>query len=744
MTNICNVIKRDGTTEPWNPEKLNHWAEWGCGERRDLWSMLITTAAKKLSGESVHTTQLQKALIQAAIDLIDVDMHYLTVAKNLLLPDLRKEVYGQFEPPMFIDFYRAMVAAGHYESMTYTDNELLELSRHIDHDRDYLFEYSGLRQMRDKYLLKTHGKILETPQMMYMALAMAAMQGEPIEDVIGFYDIISQHKVNLPTPVLVGLRTKDKGFASCCVINAGDSVDSMEAANHVAHIMTANRAGIGFQYVTRSKKDDVKGGKVEHQGKIPYYKWLAAVVKADTQQARGGSATVQFNFFDPEVESLLRMRSQRVAEDQRVDTMDYSLGHNNVLIKRLSKKQDITLMSLYDEPEVWDAFFSADVAEFERLYEEAEQRGKGKYKTVPALEIAKLLMQQRADTARIYWHNVGIANKRSTFKDPIRESNLCQEIELPTSPFDSILGLYDVNNSKGEVALCNLAGWVLGRISDEEAPRVAYLLLKAVDNIIDIQVYPFPAIATSARGRRSVGIGLINAAHYCAAHGVDMTSREGRTLLHEATETYSYWLHVASVQLAKEKGKCALFDRTHYADGRLMIDTAPSYVDKFHDAELKHDWESLRADIVQYGMRNSVLEACMPSESSSVVIGCTNGVEPVRDGIVVKASRSGNIVTVPPEWDKLEFDYQRAFDIENKEWIRTMGVIQKFIGQGISVNHYYDYAKYPGGNIPMSVLLGDFIESTKCGLKTAYYCNTEVSTGGSVHDIGCDGGGCTL
>lgn len=736
MFNIETVIKNNGKIEAFSPEKLNKWAIWACGDRVDLWSQLVSTAAKKINANQVPTSVLQNSLITSAIDLLGEDHYYSKVASKLLLSDLRKKVFGEYHPPKFSEYYKQMVNKGLYASMNYSDDALEQLSEVIRHERDSLFDYAGMRQIIDKYLIKVNGEILETPQMLYMALSMAAFEGEPLEDVIDFYHAISLHKINLPTPVLMGLRTLDKGFASCCVISAGDSIDSMEAAAHIAHKMTANRAGIGIEFETRSINDSVKGGRVKHQGKVPYYKWISAVVKADTQQGRGGSATVQFSFIDPEIETLLRMRSQRVAEDSRVDDMDYSMAFNMLLIKRYLKNENITLMGVKDAPEVHKALYSGDTDAFEKLYVAQEKRGM--YKQIPAAQLIEMLMTQRADTGRIYWHNVTWSNRRSTFKDPIRLSNLCQEITLPTAPFKHVVELYHMSNTEGEVALCNLAGWNSEYIFAEDSERIAYLIVKAVDRVIDIQSYPFSQMEITTMARRNIGIGIINLAYSLAKRGLSYQNNEGRTFMHQLAERFSFLLHKASVKLARERGACEWFSRTKYADGILPIDTYPKYVDNFHNASLQCDWESLREDIKRYGIRNSVLEACMPSESSSVVIGCTNGIEPIREPITYKASRYGAIPQLAPDIDELEFDYEYAYDLENIEFMRSIGVLQKFIGQSISANSYYDYNKYPGNKIPMKTLIGDFLECAKLGIKTAYYCNTDVSTGGSVHNY-CEG-----
>lgn len=741
------ILKRDGTSEPFNPEKLNNWSIWACEKHPHLWSTLVTHAVRKLPNE-VTSQDLQTALISTALDLArTTDANYNEVAARLTVADLRKNVYGRYTPPNFVDFYKKMVSAGHYDDMNYDQTELAVFADHLDHTRDYLFPYSGIRQMQDKYLLRIEhddkaDELLETPQFMYMAMAMAAMEGEPTIDVLDFYDDMSFHKVNLPTPVLNGLRTNEKGFASCCVISADDSIGSMQAGEHVAHVMTANRAGIGVEWQTRSIGEKVKGGITTHQGKLPYYRWVDRSVKANTQQNRGGSATMQFPIFDPEIMTLLKLKSQRVSEDMRIDTMDYSVALNDFFVSLLVKKGTISLMSPKNEPEVYEAFYSKDLKRFVALYNAARLKP---YAEIPASEIFVTMMQQRLDTGRIYWHNVGEANRRSNFRDPIRTSNLCQEIELPTKAFKTVFEL-DKPEASGEIALCNLAGVVVNRMgTDKQYERSVYLLLKAVDNIIEMQVYPLPSIERTAKARRSAGIGIINLAHAIAEKGLSYTTRTGRKFIHETAERMSYFLHKASIKLAREKGRCEWYDKTLYNEGVLPFDSVKPYVDTHHSAKLKYDWDEIRRDLVMYGMRNSVLEAMMPSETSSVTIGCTNGVEAIRQGLIYKSSRQGDVPQVAPDWATLEFDYDRAYELDMTEYMRSMAVVQKFNGQGISINEYWDYNKYPKGIIPMTLLLQLLIEMTRLGIKTAYYNNTDVQTGGSVHVVEeMDSGCCTV
>jgi ribonucleoside-diphosphate reductase alpha chain len=455
---IETIVKRNGKVVAFDEDKVNSWAEWACEDAIGIsWSMILSNAIKA-GYDGMTSEELQQALINACVSLIPSNSEYEKPAAKLFLANLRKRVFGTYQPPKFSDFYNDMVERGLWADMGFSQEKLDVLDRTIDHERDKDFPYSGLRQMSDKYLMRNivSGELYETPQMLYMGLAMAGITNdEPIEDVVDFYNALSKLKANLPTPILLGLRTKIKGFASCCVIAGGDSVESLDAAEHVAYTMVSNRAGIGIDIETRAIREPVKGGLVEHQGKLPYYKWIDRAVKANTQQARGGSATMQFAIFDPEVMTLLRLRSQRVAEDKRIDTMDFSLAISNYFLSKLTKGQKIALISPYYAREAHDLFYTKDQKGFISAYESAVEEWKDKkviktktgfespVKWVEAKELFSVFMQQRADTGRIYCVRVDDANRRSTFKDSIRSSNLCQEILLPTAPFNHILDLYE-------------------------------------------------------------------------------------------------------------------------------------------------------------------------------------------------------------------------------------------------------------------------------------------------------------
>lgn len=749
---IRTIIKRDGTKEPFCPNKLNRWAEWACNGLNVSWADIAGKAIIDLPQE-ISSQRLQDALISAAESLIYVDPEFDIPAKRLFLAQLRKTVHGQYNPPNLLVYARKMEQMGKWLpfSKVYSLDEMCAFAAAIDHDRDDLFTYGGLKQCSDKYLqIDTNtNTILETPQFLYMGMCMAtgisksgSRNDWTISEIIDLYHEFSLQRVNVPTPPLVGLRTHDRGFASCCLIAAGDSIKSLDAANSAVFMMTAARAGIGYIGLTRSTGDSVRGGSFKHTGKLPFYRAVDRLTKALTQQSRGGSATVFYPFFDPEIVDLINLKSQRVSEDKRIEFLDYTLQDNEVLSELYHKNMPVKLISLADNPELYDAFYSEDLNKFRKLYAKATAK-----ETIPARELVHNFLIRRAETGRMYWQDVHNSNVASLFKDPIRQSNLCLEILQPTSPFVDQLGLYNTNPevANGEISLCNLGGAVFGRITDWD--KSMYLLVKFIDTIIDLQDIPFPAVEVMSKARRNIAVGVINLAGYLAENGFSYGGQEARDLVNRTCEQMLYSIMKASVRLAKERGACGMFDRTKMAEGILPVDLINKNSNELVSDKPLLDWEALRQDVLIHGTRNSTFTACMPGESSSVLLGATNGVEPIKQIVSAKKSGKNIIVSVAPkatEFTSLS-SYEMAFDIDQDEHIKMMAVIQRWTTQAISTNNNYRYSDYPEEKIPMKVLLRHWSMARYYGLKTLYYCNTDTgSISASMADSSCSGGGCTL
>lgn len=737
---IEHIVKRSGKTEAFDPDKLNDLGAWAVENTECSWPLLVTSAVKKLY-EGCTSKELMKAMIDSANDMIESDYDWQYVAARLCVADIRKDVYASFTPPPFKEFYHEMVMLGRWKDLGYSDEELDYLDSVIDHDKDENFTYSGIKQVLNKYLITDlHTKQLyETPQMMYMGVAMAGLgstenKQQRLEEVAKYYQRISDWVVNIPTPQLRSLRTDQTGLASCCLIEGGDTLDSIDISSSVAFQMTARGAGIGLSLDCRSIGDPVREGQVKHGGKLPYYRYYDRAVKANVQPGRGGSATVFYSCFDPEIETLLKLKSDKVSEAVRIKHMDYGMRFNSYLLKRISRDEDITLFSILEAPEVYETFYSKNIEDFVTAYEAAEKR-LPKAKKVKVLSIFTERALMGLETGRVYLMEVHETNRRSTFKDQVRQSNLCLEIAQAAGHYTDPRHLYDYEEHKtpdgrtSEISLCTLAAYNIDQtadLSNEELEEVCYLTVKYLDNLIDEQSYPYPNMEMTAKARRNLGIGLTNLAGALANRMILWCSRESRTWLHEQMERISYFNHKASVQLAKERGPCKWFDRTTYSEGTLPIDNFKPFVDTVHDAQLQMPWEKLREGMLTYGMRHSVLEAQMPCESSSQATCSTNGVEPPRKVITSKDTEQGLNKFVIPYAKEKEYFYQLAWDVDNKNHLALMGIIQKFMGQSISTNTYYNYANYPDEEVPMQDLLGDLLWGTKLGLKTWYYTNTDT------------------
>lgn len=1112
QTKLKEVIKRDGSIEPFMPEKLNNWAKWSCKGSTASWSSLVLTAVKQISDSRVTTDFLQELLITTAMNLLDEDPAYDKVAVELMIAQLRKQLFDSYYPPHLKSFHDHMVDIGQWSNKAewLSAEDFEYLNSIIDHERDHLFTSAGFKQFKDKYSRRSTitNEIFETPQFAYMGMVMEmlALPHWDLDDAEELYNALSLQKVNVPTPPLVGLRSGDRGFASCCLVDATDTLQSIDAAEHVVFNMVAARAGIGYHLESRSLADPVRNGTFPHSGKLPYYRHIDRSVKSNTQQSRGGSATVYYAFFDPEIIKMIQVKSQRSAQEDQIDKMDYNLKYNQLLFKRYVKKQDITLMSFFYAPEVWEAFHSGSYEEFERLYIAAEKRLENETKVgfkgerlpvapkIPAADILEEWVTVRMETGRAYAMDITETNRNSRFSDPIRMSNLCvapetkiltkngnvkiidlvgKEVEIwngqewslvtprktgenqelikitfsdgtiiestpyhkfyhqpeyiredrrksfkqgleevrainlqvgmkmpkfvsptvehgtkvlespyingfftgdgtygrngeaklyfyekggklplvgkidaniqgtgtldsagrlnyiikseikpkyfvpsseytiesrikwlegyldadgclqkngntpsivvtssekdflievkelllelgisskiisgrpegyyllpdgkgsskqyhcretsrliigsngfwklkdlgltlskeeslslarpnrdatqfvtvtkveatgrisdtycftepklnlgvfngilagncveivqPTYPIRHVVDMYrkpeelDLMDPSeyGEVSLCNLGGIALGRIhSLEEWESISYILLKFVDSIIDIQDYPFPTLAYTAKKRRNVGIGLMNAAGAMAEVGLAYEGVEARNWIHREAEKASYFLHKASVRLAQEVGAADWFHRTRTSKGELLVDTYKKTVDDLVTVGLEMDWESLRSDILKYGMRNSVLMANMPGESSSVLLGVTNSVEPPRGPLTVKTSGVNKVVSLVPninDWD-IFVNYKYAFELDRTEHIKWIAVLQKFTCQSSSAQLYYDYNKYPKGIIPQAEVIKDLMNQTKYGIKTIYYANFDVDNGGAANS-GCESGACQI
>ena len=755
-TNI-KVTKRDGRLENIDLDKIHRVVTWAAEGLQNVSVSQVELKSHIQFYNGIRTDDIHETIIKAAADLISQDTpDYQYLAARLAIFHLRKIAYGEFEPPHLFDHVKKLTDAGKYDRhiiADYSREEFDELNAYIDHSRDMTFSYAAVKQLEGKYLVQNRvtRQIYETPQFLYILVAMCLFSKYPKETrldyVKRFYDAVSTFKVSLPTPIMSGVRTPTRQFSSCVLIECDDSLDSINATTSAIVKYVSQRAGIGINAGRiRGLGSEIRGGEAQHTGCIPFFKMFQAADKSCSQGGvRGGAATLFYPLWHIEAESLLVLKNNRGVEDNRIRQLDYGVQINRLLYTRLIKGGNITLFSPNEVPGLYDAFF-ADQDEFERLYTQYEQDPNIRKRTLPATELFSTLMQERAGTGRIYIQNVDHCNTHSPFDPrvaPVHQSNLCMEIALPTKPLDNI------NDPNGEIALCTLSAFNLGALNNlDELEELADLTVRALDALLDYQDYPVAAARTATMNRRTLGIGVINYAYYLAKNSVRYSDDSALGLTHRTFEAMQYYLLKASVNLAKEYGACPLFNQTVYSQGKLPIDTYKKDLDAVCNEPLHYDWESLRADIVKYGLRNSTLTALMPSETSSQIANATNGIEPPRGLVTVKASKDGILKQVVPEFETLKDAYETLWQLPGNEgYLKLVGVMQKFVDQSISANTAYDPNKFEGSKVSMKQMLKDLLTAYKYGVKTLYYHNTRDGaddTQTDIQDDGCAGGACKI
>ena len=741
MSNGIKVVKRAGHIEPLDLEKMHKMVELACDGLAGVSASQVEIQSGIQFYDGMTTAEIQGILVKSASDLIDLDApNYQYVAARLLLFGLRKNLYGRIhELPTLLDQIKRGVDKGIYDGdilNKYTESEIEDLDKIIDHERDYLFTYAGLRQVVDKYLVqdRSTGALYETPQFMYLLIAMTIFAEYPPENridyVTRYYNAISRHKINIPTPIMGGVRTPIRQFASCVLVDVDDTLDSIFSSDMAIGRYVAQRAGIGINAGRiRGINSKIRGGEVQHTGVVPFLKKFESTVRCCTQNGiRGGSGTVHFPIWHQEIEDILVLKNNKGTEDNRVRKLDYSIQISKLFYERFIEDKEITLFSPHSCPNLFESFGTPDFDELYCRYELDESIPKRK---VRAQELIMNLLKERAETGRIYIMNIDHCNDHSSFKDKVSMSNLCQEITLPTEP------LQHIDAIDGEIALCILSAINVGKLTRlEELEDLCDLSVRSLEELIDYQDYPVKAAELATLGRRSLGVGYIGLAHYLAKHGWKYDSQDAWDAVHKLTESFQYYLLKSSNQLAKEKGCCTDFFQTKYSDGILPIDTYKRDVDEITKVGLKHDWESLRASIVEHGLRHSTLSAQMPSESSSVVSNATNGIEPPRDYLSIKKSKKGPLKQVVPSYGHLKNNYTLLWDMEgNDGYIKVVAVMQKFFDQAISGNWSYNPTQYPDNEVPISVMAQDLLKTYKYGWKTSYYQNTYDMKSDDVDDV---------
>ena len=758
MTHIdkIQVTKRDGRLEPIDLDKIHKVIAWAAHDLDNVSVSQVELKSHIQFYEGIKTRDIHETIIKSAADLISEDTpDYQYLAARLAIFHLRKIAYNRFTPPHLFDHVTTLTNAGKYDEhilVDYSRAEFDELEEYLDHWRDMNLAYAAVEQMAGKYLVQDRvtKTVYESPQFLYMLVGMCLFsrydKSERLDYVKRFYDATSQFKISLPTPIMSGVRTPSRQFSSCVLIECGDSLDSINATTSAIVRYVSQRAGIGINAGRiRALGSPIRGGEAQHTGCIPFYKLFQTAVKCCSQGGvRGGAATLFYPIWHLEVESLLVLKNNRGVEDNRVRHMDYGVQLNKTMYTRLIKGQDISLFSPGDTPGLYDAFFE-DQDKFEELYTKYENDPSIRSRQIPAADLFSLMMQERASTGRIYIQNVDHCNTHSPFDPtvaPIRQSNLCMEIALPTKPLDNI------NDEEGEIALCTLSAVNLGKVenvSDIEEP--AELIVRALEALLDYQDYPVKAAQNGSMRRRTLGVGVINYAYYLAKNGVRYSDDSALGLTHQTFEALQFYLLKASNKLAKEQGACPAFNETTYSQGILPIDTYKKDLDKICQEPLHLDWETLRTEITTHGLRNSTLTALMPSETSSQIANATNGIEPPRGLVSIKASKDGILKQVVPDIGTLRHQYELLWQMPNNDgYLKLVAVMQKFVDQSISANTNYDPVRYEGGRVPMKILLKDLLNAYKMGVKTLYYHNTRDGANDAQADMedDCAGGACKI
>lgn len=748
------VLKKNRERQIFSEDKISKVLKFASDKLEGISIEEILFKIEQQIYDNIPTSDIIKILIKTSADMItEFEPDYQYLAARLSIFRLRKIVFGSKEPISLIQHIKKLIDLGYYDDKilnSYSKEDINKINDFIDHDRDFLFSYAAVRQLEGKYLVQNRitKEYFETPQLLYIMVSLTLFQKYPknirMDYIKRFYDAISLFKISLPTPIMAGVRTKNRQFSSCVLIECGDSLDSINAVASSIVKYVSQKAGIGINAGRiRAIGSSIRNGEAVHTGCIPFFKYFQAAVKSCSQGGiRSGSATIFYPIWHFEVENLLVLKNNRGIEDNRVRHMDYGVQISKLFYERFLSDKSITLFSPSDVPGLYDAFFE-DEGIFKKLYEKYEKDNKIRKKSIKASDLFSIIMNERISTGRIYIQNVDHSNSHSSFivsKAPIRQSNLCLEITLPTKVINK------VDSEDAEIALCTLAAFNLGALKNlEELDELSDLIVRALDELLDYQDYLLPAAKNSTLKRRSLGIGIINFAYYLAKNNCKYSDGSGKALTHKTFEAIQYYLIKSSNNLAKEKGACSSFNDTKYSEGLLPIDHYNRNVDKICDEPLHLNWEELRKNIKQFGLRNSTLTALMPSETSSQISNATNGIEPPRGYVSIKVSKEGTLRQVVPDVKKYAFNYELLWNMQSNEgYIELVAIMQKFVDQSISTNLSYDPGIYNDQKLPISVVMGDILMAYKYGIKTLYYHNTRDRANEEQQIEICSGGACKI
>lgn len=728
---ITHIVKRSGRQEDFSPSKLNGWGAWSAktlGAHVD-WAGVVLEAVNQCPAVCT-SLQLQETLIKVCINR--KTWEYNRMAGRLYSSLLERIIYPDGRPTVK-QLHQELFDANIMVKLNYSDEEYAEIEKIIDHKIDLKYPHYQINQIRFKYALrnKKTGKEYETPQFVYMRMAMALAENEPADErlthIKAWYSHFSGNRLNPPTPNFVNLGTRLNGYASCCLYTTDDTAPSLAAGDHIAYMMTCMSAGIGTHIKTRSLGDPVRGGVIQHQGKLPYYRSMVGAIGANLQNGRGGASTVYYTAYDPEVETIQKLRHPMTPTSKRIAGCHYNFGSNRTFARKVARKEMFAPFSYADQPALYEAQYAKDQTLFEKLYAKWEAEAKV---FLPAREILLGAGEQAYETGVQYLHMTDMMNKHTPFKEQINSSNLCAEIGLPTKAFKSVAELYKkYKEGDGEIGLCSLAGVIVSNIeSDEQYAEVAYYALKMIDVCIHKSDYVFPNLEHTAKHRLSAGVGILGLAHLMAKEGYDYDSQEGRNFIHTLGETHAWHLINASLRLGKELGNAPWMHKTLWPEGWLPLDTYEKNVDELVTVGNMRDWETLRSQIIENkGIRNSVLIAHMPGESSTIAAGTTNGPYPIRDLYIMKTNDTQVNHWAAPDGTKLRKNYQSAWDISTSDMIKVYSILQKWTDQGISADLF---VRIQGDQkISSTAIVQDYLDMVKYGMKTRYYVNSLTSEG---------------
>jgi ribonucleoside-diphosphate reductase alpha chain len=721
-----SVIKRNGSEEQLQLTKLHKMVKSACEGLSGVYPSQVEMNSSIQFYDKISTDEIQQILVKSAVNLISLDRpNYQYVAARLLLFNLRKEVWKTSIPPILKDFIESQISLGNYDTEIlsyYSDEEWREITSFLDHDRDLLFAHAGLKQCMDKYLVQNRltGEIFETPQFMYILISLILFKDYDtktrLKYVKDYYDAISKFKISLPTPIMSGVRTPLRQFASCVLFDVDDNLNSIYSTNNAMGHYTAQRAGIGLNVGRiRAKGDNIRKGEVEHTGIIPFLKMFQETAHSAMQSGiRGGSVTTFFPIWHYDIQDLVVLKNNQGSDDNRVRHIDHCVQLSGIFYKRYMDNKNISLFSPKDVEGLYDSWGSEN---FDSIYLKAEKNKSIKRKSVNARELFHLILAERYETARLYVQNIDHTNSHSHSKSLIYMSNLCLEVTLNSIPINHI------DDSDGRVATCILSALNVGKIKENEYEKICDLVVRGLDALIDYQTYPIISAELYTKKNRSLGVGVINYAYYLARNKVKWETHEAYKLTHELFEKIQYFLLKSSNELAKEFGACEDFYTSKYSDGILPIDTYKKSLDEIHNSSLLCDWELLRTNISKYGLRNVCLSAIAPTESSSVISGSTSGIDPARDALSIKRSKKGDLKMIVPGYEKYRSHYEFLWDMKDmKGYLNNCAIMQKFIDQSISTNTSYNPKNYDV-RVPLQELVSDLFHSYAIGIKTLYYNN---------------------